>query len=432
MKGLRTSSVLVVDNDTSEGMPLIQALSRTGVGVIYLTGNPAEFPSSLPVGVRLVFLDMNLSDADLDDDQIVQLPISVLDAVIADGNGPYLVILWTAHAHLAAAFTSQAAMLPWPPVDVCVISKDEAKDDEGNFDTAIINERVGTMLAIHDPLQLMMLWGQVTHDAAAATLVSLSPPASVSWAQEARDLLACLVRENAPSAALVDLPRCARALYGALDEVLSDNLDGAAAAIAAESVPAIQLVAVHSQASPSPTSPMKSRVNTSLLLGAPIDELAPGTIYVVSEMTAAIQADLADLIVGTLLKRPKPDATAQTARYEAAFTSAIPIAIELTAVCDHQQGNSLISRWMGGIALPAASQDQISKGDFVKVMPALALNRAPLNGDCVFAWNARFLITRRRNKMKAQAAFRMRQTPYSSVVTFQANYAARPGYLSIP
>lgn len=61
MTGLRTARAVVVDDERDEAMPVIEALSRLGIGSVYIRGDRLEdLPASPFPGVRVVFLDMLL------------------------------------------------------------------------------------------------------------------------------------------------------------------------------------------------------------------------------------------------------------------------------------------------------------------------------------------------------------------------------------
>lgn len=137
MRGLGTASVVVVDNSTDDALPLIKAFSSTGVGAIYLSGDPDEFPPPNTLrGIRLVALDIHLTDTDMPDEQVVRQPVQVLRSILDHDNGPYLVVLWTSKRELAELFREYVKDIEWPPVLTCVLAKDQVRDENGEFSRA--------------------------------------------------------------------------------------------------------------------------------------------------------------------------------------------------------------------------------------------------------------------------------------------------------
>jgi hypothetical protein len=436
VRGLATASVVVIDNDPEDALPLIKAFSSAGVGAIYLSGDRDEFPDASALrGIRLIALDIHLTNLDMSDEQTVRQPVQVLQSIIERGNGPYLVLLWTSRPELAELFRRYVKDIEWPPVMTCVLGKDKVRDDEGGFSLELIVPEVMAGIREANPLQALMLWGQAVHDAASATLASLGPDSAADWMAGVGSLLGALIRENTPRAALSDPARCMMALFGALDQVFTDQLEVATAPIAAQKKDCIAGVATKALASSSTDAQLMSRINRSLLLGPVTDKTgAPGSVYILSELATRFQDEMGGLVADTLLppksdwKKPKKEV------HEAATVQSIPIAVELTPVCDYQQGRNKVVRLLGGIAVPVDLAKEINKdADHVRIFPSISFAEGTLSGDYVLAWNSHFLVARRHSVLSQHypPAYRVRQAPLSDLITFHANYSARPGYLAV-
>lgn len=433
MNGLGTSAVLVVDDDEADAVPLIQSLSSEGVGSLYLSGDPDHFPTKGTLrGIRLAVLDVDLLGVDRPAAEMVKDPLRVLDAVITRDNGPYMVLLWTTNDTVEELFREGAATLDWPPVATCVLSKSDVRNGD-DFDLPAIASRVSERLADVDPLQLMMLWGQTVHDAAAATLVSLGPEPGEAWVDDVRDLLGTLVRENTPKPKLKDLERCVRALFDALDQVHTDHLEQAADRIVGQDCSVIEKVAKAAASSITTKPDLLAMVNRSLLLGPVIEASAPGTVYLIRAFAKTLQADFKSLVLDTLEEPSANTTEAKRAAYQAALDAAVPIAVELTPVCDHQQDTHHTVRLLGGIALPAEMEKWIKpKADYVRKLPTIAFDDEYLQGRQVIALNAHFLVVRARSALVRQKArYRIRQAPLADIFAFNSGHSSRPGYLAI-
>jgi hypothetical protein len=413
---------------------MIKAFSSTGVGALYLSGDPDEFPPPNTLrGIRLVALDIHLTDADMPDEQVVRQPVRVLQSILYRDNGPYLVVLWTSRHDLAELFGEYVKDIEWPPVLTCVLAKSQVRDDDGAFSLELIVQEIVERIRDAYPLQVMMLWGQMVHDAASATLSSLGPDSGVDWMKEVGVLLGTLVRENTPRGALGDPARCMTALFGALDQIFADQLEVATVQIAVQEKNCIEDISDQAVTAVAEVQ-VASRINRSLLLGPVIDKTgAPGSVYVVNELTKPFREALEGLVSDTLIspspewKQPKKDA------YNNAETLSIPIAVEITPVCDHQQDKHTVVRLLGGIAVPTQLVKLICKTDYVRLFPSIRFQDEVLSGDYVLAWNARYLVTRTRSALgiRHPPAYRVRPAALADLITFHANYSARPGYLSI-
>jgi hypothetical protein len=436
VRGLSTASVIVVDNDPDDALPLIRAFSSSGVGAIYLTGDRDEFPAASTLrGIRLIALDIHLTDVDMPDRQIARQPVQVLQSIIERDNGPYLVLLWTSRPELAELFREYVKDIEWPPVLTCVLSKDKVRDGNGDFSLELIVPEVIKGIRDANPLQALMLWGQVVHDAASATLASLGPDSTADWMARVGSLLGALIRENTPKVALSDPVRGMMALFGALDQVFADQLEVATGLIAVQEKDCITEVAAKAAASSSTEAQLMSRINRSLLLGPVTDKRgAPGSVYFVSKLAGPFQDEMVGLVADTLIPTKSGWTEAQKAAHEAVAAQVIPIAVELTPACDYQQDRNKVVRLLGGIAVPMEHKNEINaKADYVRTFPSINFADTMLSGNYVLAWNAHYLVARRRSVLSRgyAPAYRVRQAGLSVLITFYASHSSRPGYLAV-
>lgn len=434
MIGLATASVAVIDNDPNEGLPLIKAFSSAGIGAIYLSGDPDEFPEPNTLkGVRLVALDIHLTDADMDDEQTARQPVQVLKCIMGRANGPYMVLLWTTRPELAELFHRYVKEIEWPPVFTCVLSKSEVRDEDGILSLELIKPRIMDSIRDAHPLQVMMLWGQIVHDATSATLVSLGPDKAANWMSEVGGILAALVRENTPRAALSDHARCMMGLFGALDQIFADQLEAAATEITAEEKDCMGEIVANAKTSSGTNVQLASQINRNLLLGPVVDKTgAPGSVYLVSKFIDPVMDEMADLVSDTLITVELTSRLQTKELRENAANKSLLVAVEITPVCDHQQDKHRLVRLLGGIAVPAGFEKAIFKAEYIRTFPSISFADADLTGEYILAWNVHFLVTRKRDSLRDHSpVYRVRQAALSDLLAFHANHSARPGYLSI-
>ena len=90
MNGLGGARVLLLDDQSSEALPIMQAFSKVGVPSVFFDGKEADLPKSAKKlrGVRLAILDMNLGVTG-NDKSIASTLVQTFAKFISPNNGPY-------------------------------------------------------------------------------------------------------------------------------------------------------------------------------------------------------------------------------------------------------------------------------------------------------------------------------------------------------
>lgn len=86
--------VVIVDDCFQEILPLINILNRNVIPVTYYTGRASELPLRPLQGIRVFFLDLRFSP-NVDSKTIVSNACHILEAILGENNGPYLLIIWS-------------------------------------------------------------------------------------------------------------------------------------------------------------------------------------------------------------------------------------------------------------------------------------------------------------------------------------------------
>ena len=92
----RCGKVLVIDDQVEEAVPLLNLLGKKGVSTMYYSGNLSELPESPFNEIRLVFCDLKFNVA-TDSKSVVSNVFSILKSLISEENGPYILLVWSAH-----------------------------------------------------------------------------------------------------------------------------------------------------------------------------------------------------------------------------------------------------------------------------------------------------------------------------------------------
>lgn len=92
----RCGKVLVIDDQITEAMPLLNLLGKKGVSAVYYSGNSSELPETPFDEIRLVFCDLKYNAAS-DAKSVASNVFAILKALISEKNGPYILLAWSAH-----------------------------------------------------------------------------------------------------------------------------------------------------------------------------------------------------------------------------------------------------------------------------------------------------------------------------------------------
>lgn len=88
--------VLVIDDQVDEAMPLLNLLGKKGVSAMYYSGKRDDLPETPFDEIRLVFCDLKFNVAP-DPKSVASNVFSILKSLIANDNGPYILLIWSAH-----------------------------------------------------------------------------------------------------------------------------------------------------------------------------------------------------------------------------------------------------------------------------------------------------------------------------------------------
>ena len=88
--------VLIVDDKYEEVLPIQNILAENGVPYIFYDYNTMRDKKITKIdAVRIVFLDIRLEDGIQGAKNIASVLVSVLENIVQEKNGPYIIVLWT-------------------------------------------------------------------------------------------------------------------------------------------------------------------------------------------------------------------------------------------------------------------------------------------------------------------------------------------------
>ena len=126
----QSGRVVVIDDKSNEGFPLIKVLSKDKISVTYFTGRKEELPEQPFLDVRLVFLDIVLEGAEGTDDKTkLSIATGVIKGIVHKDNGPFILVAWTKHKELIEEMEKRLKKEKYRPIAVD-LQKYEFKDNK--------------------------------------------------------------------------------------------------------------------------------------------------------------------------------------------------------------------------------------------------------------------------------------------------------------
>ena len=190
---------------------------------------------------------------------------------------------------------------------------------------------------------------------------------------------------------------------------------------------------------------LRAGLNRRLLCTQPSTGVAPGTIYHCDEICPSGTASfpsLDQLLDDMVRSRPRPDEEGRQQQLEAEdekieelkAAGCIPIAMEVTPLCDYQQNKVRLPRFLCGVAVPYEERHRTKRPEgFLRTDNApIDFESGDLAGRKMLVWNSRYIVSVRDGDVNGEAKLvRLRQAPLIDVQAWLASQLNRPGYLSL-
>ena len=458
MDGLRTSRVLILENDPEPAIRLLEALARRGIGAVYVRGDDQDVIDELAAqplqGIRLVFADVDLLEQGDGDEAIVQRTAGVLEAILAPDSEPLVIVIWTQRAELADAFSDvmkegAAGASKLQPLILRELAKDQADENPGPL---LLAEALDTLRDL-DPLTLLWHWEQRVHDAATATTFAVSklierPAVDDRWLEQLRNILGGLGQAAAGETA-VDEESAFRAVLEALNPLHNDRLDalarqhnyggdkggildaiemdraGGGKALRVEVRRSLnQLFQYHAEPGATAGAP------GSLYLRECWD---PKELFPVRDGGEASELGAIDRVALSehLWTHWPPEVDDR----QAILAECPAILLEITPECDYSQGKAPQARLLAGLLVPSGRSRELSSRDYVRKLRDATFRAhegCSISGDYVVVLDALNVVTLARLELAIQVApYRLRGPALVDVQSWFGRHASRPGHITL-
>ena len=420
MDWLKTTRVLVLDDEMDEAALFMRALAQHGIGSVHFTGREDELPSTKDKlsGIRLAAIDMDLDGAGGDVAVVISSLFRKIDQLICAENGPYLAVAWTKHDDYAVSFQERKSELACPPIKVIHMKKADYGDISAIF------SKTNEAIADSYPLGLLGFWEQSVHQSSNSAVGIL--PKTSDWITRSRDTFRLLLNSaaNRRDSAAVKLGSILSALN-------SLQLDAIETIVANQDDETAEILVSPLTTGPSPTDEhLKATLNYRLMCSNGAPGIAPGNVYSFDAFGSLPTGFLPtpELLISDAAK--PGDASY---REELKSAGCIPIAMEVTPLCDYQQRARGIPRFVCGLAVPMDSRDLLKgRALFLRATEPIGFEVPGIVGNHILLWNSHFVISVPRELVNGgDSLVRLRQAPLVDVQAWLGSQGNRPGYLSI-
>lgn len=329
--------IAIIDDVFGEGDAIRRALSKKGIAsVFYYEGDHFEITETNSMGqrvvtvvnesaptadihknIRLVFLDLNFSDAGTNVATGASTALAKLSKII-DTTSSYVLVLWSTNTTkpIADEFLLQLARqrtVSNPLIPPIKLQKSDCLDDLGNYNLDIIQEKIENSLAGIPALEVFSAGERLATNGIGTAIKSIVNGKN-------NDDLCKLITSLSQASGGQDVSDSERAmnalftLNGVCDDEITKEIMG-------HSFSSIPIVDGLGQLE-------KCKLNTSLMFS--IGNAGPGNIY---------KTDETIIDIDKLISRPGADNIKR-------------IAIDITPLCDHAQNNNLFTTLIFGLLTP--------------------------------------------------------------------------------
>jgi hypothetical protein len=439
MIGIRGARVVVVDDDETEALPIMQAFARNGVSTAFFNGRPRGLPKkeNRLKGVRLAVLDMDVVGGGVGDANKVATLCKVVASILSPENGPYVAIAWTKHPELQRQFEEYMFRLNgFPkPILTVAIEKAKCKLKNGKFDMTCIAQRVGEALDEINPFMFLQAWEEKAFDAASDVTNALSDITDVEapdyrqWRIQWRTSVLGLMRALAAAVAEQHLnaSSCIAALCDGLNPLHADRMENNSTGLSEEFASQSESILA---ATADCGVERRGKMNAMLHLG--FDNLPSSSAGGVfrfllghkPKWVPSASSLLDDLI------QPMDTVERTEERKAEVLAAAVPILVEVSPVCDHAQRNIRVPRFVAGVIVPEAFVKKLKKAaGFAWHLGPVHLDQPFMpSGEYAFVLSARHLVTQNKKRTESlRSSARLRAQALGDLNAWLFHHASRPG-----
>lgn len=435
MIGFKGARVIVVDNDEDDALPVMKAFAKKGVPCAFFDGSIEGLPLKHErlSGVRLAILDMNLVDGGVDDRSKAATLVSRIQGLLSPRNGPYAVLVWTKHPELIKPFEEYIFAnneIP-KPIVITTLTKAQCQNRSGEFDVEVVSAKVDEAISQFSPLQFLQAWEEKDFEAATQVTNILSDLVLEesepkrwrdAWRKQLLNLMYALAKEA--SGESLDDNTVLSGLYSSLNPLHSDRMESCVSELSSLFSGNAGEILKHQEDC---GIERKAIINTMLHLAIEEDaKYAAGNIYMFEPDKAPNWVPTCDNLLTDVLHPQCNDP-----KHRKGFCIRCRrVLVEISASCDHAQGNIRIARFIAGLVIPESEQKKIKPAQYIWKQGPFMIGEGQSAGIYCLCFNARHLVTSSLDEANRMEPFmRLRSQAFINLQAWFAQHASRPGLI---
>ncbi len=447
--------VVIIDDKWEEAQPIVKALGRKSVPVLYFP--TIECCPDAPLDdVRVIFLDLRLLPGSSETKTAIGPAYAVFSKIIGETNGPYILVLWTKHPEELSEFLEmiakyKPAILPHWTIPLVKNNYIEPKGENewiekpGAMDC--LKEELTKIMVPHSALRALISWEDCMHRSASGVVKELWTLAKGESDVDNKlaALIALIGEANMGRQHFVQAPpeQQTAELFSILTEVAIDILES-------HSLGCRHVFGT--LVNPSPGDSLISAINSRLFFaGTVVQANTPGQLY------STVQKDIIENLFGQKLKAwqeelfdtgkiRKPTGTDdekkewRKSKLEELREQSQLVFVEISPSCDFAQKKRKLLRIVPGIWVNKEDFGFVrNDAQYLYITPAIIGNAIGLDksqGYVIFDLRgASTFIEKRWNEIFEQfslvATKKMRRSLLTEMQTRMASHMSRPGINSL-
>lgn len=185
-------SIVIVDNQIDEAIPLMKVLSKNGIPFKYFNGKAEELPDGPLDNVRIVFLDIELEGMEgvTADKTKLSTLANVISRIVTRKCQPYIIIAWTKHQELVNNLNEYLKGLS--PLFILPIDKSKCKvNGSDEFDIQEVSKQLDEKIKELGCFEFFLKWQNISNRSSGKIINDISSiyPFDGKWNNNTNNLL---------------------------------------------------------------------------------------------------------------------------------------------------------------------------------------------------------------------------------------------------
>ncbi len=410
-------SIVIVDDQIDEALPLMKILSKNGISFKYFNGKAEELPDMPLDNVRIVFLDIELEGMEgvTEDKTKLSALANVISRIVTTKCQPYVIIAWTKYKELVSSLNGYLKELS-PLFPLC-IDKSECKTEKGEFDIDKISEKLNKKIDEFGSFKFFLKWQNISNKSSGKIINDISSiyPFDDNWNNNTNKLLVKLAEAYAGKQIDNDnVWKYTMLSFNSLfidiieNEIFTDNFD-TDKNMDLPQQPDLDDINIIGE--------INRRLHISIENN---NKPVPGNIYSSIENMGVDKKNLIESIFNGDLNQFK--------KKENLTEKSELIHLEVSPFCDYAQNKWKRSRILSGVKWPEKYEGNLKKADYIYKTPLVRID----NNLYYFVFDIRLLTSIEIEKLNnVTSTMRIRKELLNDIQTKIAGHINRLGITSI-